>query len=76
MVEGESVRIRVICGIGVLSFFEGSVLLCVVGVWGLRRRRGFNIFRVINIRRRLDDQPLRTQRSQSFVIFLCVFSAL
>jgi len=37
--EDKSARIRVIRGICVLSFFDGSVILCLVIAWGLQRRR-------------------------------------
>lgn len=33
----KSVSIRVICGICVLSFFDGSVILCLMVAWGLQR---------------------------------------
>jgi len=45
---GESVRIRVIRGICVLSFFDGSVILRVVVAWGLQRRRRYINLKLIN----------------------------
>ncbi len=65
-------RIRVIRGICVLSFVDGSVILCLVVVWGLRRRREFNIFIVINIRRKTDDQPQRAPSGIHYVRKICV----
>jgi hypothetical protein len=66
----KSVRIRVIRGICVLSFFDGSVLLRVVVAWGLRRRRDIygNIF--INMWRGIDKlTPKRYELAQpEFVV--------
>jgi hypothetical protein len=39
-------------------------------------RRGFNIYIVINVRRRTDDQPQMTPRAQSVVVYLCVLCEL
>ncbi len=73
---GKSVRIRGICGIRVLSFFDGSVILRMVVAWGLKRRRDIYNYIVINMWRRMDDQPRRTQRAQSVAVYLCVLCAL
>ena len=47
ILDDESVSIRVIRGICVLSFFDGSVILCVVVVWGLQRRQIYIILKLI-----------------------------
>ncbi len=41
--EGKSVRIRIIRGICVLSFFDGSVILRMVVAWGSQMRRNCGI---------------------------------
>lgn len=39
-------------------------------------RRGINIYKVINVRHRTDDQPQRAPRAQSGVVYLCVLCEL
>ncbi len=55
--------------ISVPSFFDGLCFLCMVGCMGIVRRRDIYRYILINVWRRMDDQPQRTPRAQSFVVF-------
>jgi hypothetical protein len=56
----------------VLKGFLLCLMVATVSYW----RRRFNIYRVINVWRRMDDQPHRAPRAQSVVVYLCVLCAL
>ena len=57
-------------------YLKACVLLRLVVAWGSNWRREFNICKVINVRRSMDDQPQRAPRAQSGVVFLCVLCEL
>ena len=64
--EENYVGIRSIC---VPSFSDGLCCLCMVGCMGIVRRRDIYRHILINVWRRMDDQPQRAPRAQSFVVF-------